>query len=204
MKGTVMTLAVVLLAVTGCSSPGSAPATTPPSASAPTSAATSVPAAGAASSSAFQPQPSISVQPVSVDRADPDAVTRAFTTLVWSFDARTDRGPLAAQTRAAQLASPAYAAVLRSGSGSGGAAWLTLTKRHGWTTATAEVSTAGPDAPDSATMAYREAIVSIVAQDGAGWSDKALFQPVGMSVRLVKMDGAWWVDATTTSLGKGE
>jgi hypothetical protein len=111
---------------------------------------------------------------------------------------------LAAQTRAAQLASPAYAAVLRSGSGSGGAAWLALSKRHGWTTATAEVSTAGPDAPDSATMAFREAIVSIVAQDGAGWLDNALFPRVGMSVRLVKMDGAWWVDATTTSLGRGD
>lgn len=104
--------------------------------------------------------------PLRVDLGDPSSVARAVAVTTWTWDARLDNSPQDAARRAAVWMTPAAAALARSVRTSGGGAdWLALARRDGWTTATAADDTEPPPPPvDGATA--RRVFVTLTPHPG--------------------------------------
>jgi hypothetical protein len=103
-----------------------------------------------------------------VDRKDPTAVAAAFAVTAYSLDARTDATPTAAGVRAAALATPKLAAVLKQDrSSTGDADWSALVKAEGYRSVTAKPNEDGGAPAGNVTTAYASFVLTITDHPGA-------------------------------------
>lgn len=138
-------------------------------------------------------RPSAHAAPTWSETDSPDRVAALFARSCWELDARSGVDAAAAQRRAAGLATPNFAATLRSGpQNSGGAAWMQLATHRGWTVTHAQASTS-PDAPDTATTKMRMVTVSITARSDAGWRSATLYPAQVFYVQLTRSGRGWRV-----------
>lgn len=170
-----------------------------------TTATTAMPSAGAPAGPSPQPYPTGSAgtprgpltDPKQVDGQDPDAVTRAALTVMYTIDTTIDTTPHDATIRATPYLSDAYAAALRNHQAmtAPGAQWQTWTEHHAYTTVALQPAEDPGRPSDTATTAYRHYQITTTAHGDDGWT-----APGTTAVAFVQLSrataGAPWRIAT--------
>ena len=139
---------------------------------------------------------------VVVDPTNPDSVAMAFATTTFAYDTAHDVSEFDAQVRAADYATPAYAAQLRTPlARTGSAVFTTLAAHQGFTTVTARKNSDDGAPPDGLRAAARSYGLVVTGHGTAGWT-----APVDAStiyVFLTRTGGSapWQVDRVTFGVG---
>lgn len=103
-----------------------------------------------------------------VDRKNPTTVAQAFALTAYSVDTRTDATPASASARAAVLATPKLAAILKQDRNSGADAdWSALVGTEGYRSVTAKPNQDGGAPAGDVTTAYASYLLTITDHPGA-------------------------------------
>ena len=107
----------------------------------------------------------LKVNVAAVNRTVAGDVAKAFATIAYSFDTRTDTSPADAGKRAAPLTTPELAKALKAAPpGRGGADWTDLVSAKGYTLVKTRVNTDGGAPAGSATTEYASYVLTIIPQ----------------------------------------
>lgn len=105
----------------------------------------------------------LKVNLAAVNRTIAGDVAKAFATIAYSSDTRTDTSPADAGKRAAPLATPELAKALKAAPpGRGGADWTDLVSAKGYNVVKTRVNTDGGAPADSATTEYASYVLTII------------------------------------------
>lgn len=196
---TVFVAAITASLMTACSSK------TPTDAASSSTTVTSAPSAGA-SRGTVAPVPTGTVRPnprglsfsaSSVNRNDPAATGTAFLKILNTQDTAIDLSPYSAAARAADLATPSYAAQLRQPlSAAPGAVWTQLASKKGYTRTDVRIIPSDDPPPSSSTDAYITAEVTVTYQ---GISTPAVKSSVFVHLTRANSRASWQVASSSAN-----
>ncbi|WP_433860375.1 hypothetical protein [Streptomyces kronopolitis] len=135
--------------------------------------------------------------PKKVNGRDPDAVSKAALTAMWTVDTRFDVSQHDASLRAIPYATPKYAKGIRSTPprSAPGAEWARWADHHAYTKVTVSAADDAGAPPDTATDAYRTWTLTSTPHGDAGWTGDPTTITAFVYLTRTSKAAEWKVDA---------